>query len=106
MKRPRNIIPVSDWKNLNNAYEQSGQTQQDFCRAHNLAPSIFQKWRRHFKSCESNEMGFSRSAPGFKPIVMAQPSREPLSAFSKPSCWDIELELPDGMFLRIRKGAA
>jgi hypothetical protein len=51
-------------------------------------------------------MGFSQSAPGFKPIVMAQPSREPLSAFSKPSCWDIELELPDGLFLRIRKGAA
>ena len=104
MKPHRETRLAADWKNLNSAYERSGQNQLDFCRTHNLAPSTFQKWRRHFKSCELSGAGLPSA--GFKPIIMASPDRESLSVFSKPACWDIELELPDGMFLRIRKGTA
>lgn len=104
MKRHRETRPVADWKSINHAYECSGQNQRDFCRTHRLAPSTFQKWRRHFKSCELSETGLLPA--GFKPIVVVPPARESLAVSSKPACWDIELELPDGMVLRIRKGTA
>ncbi|MBL3529541.1 MAG: hypothetical protein JMN27_17965 [gamma proteobacterium endosymbiont of Lamellibrachia anaximandri] len=72
------------WYEQINAWKASGQSQQAFCKAHDLNYPRFGYWLRKFR--QQTEAG--QQATGFVPVV-AQPSAETLS-----------LRLPNGMELR------
>ena len=68
--------------------------QGAFCAAHGLAPSSFRNWKRKLE-LDTNTAGSSPSA-GF---VELAPRPAPAA-----TVWDIELELGDGVVLRVRRG--
>ena len=55
MKKQRNIHRSEhDWRTILQTFSQSGLTQDEFCRHHQLAPSTFAKWKK--------ELGLSLAA--------------------------------------------
>jgi hypothetical protein len=73
------------WRERIEAWQISGQSQQAFCKAHNLNYPRFGYWLRKFRQ----QAGVtSRQDGGFVPVV-AQPTSEGLA-----------LRLPNGMELR------
>lgn len=47
MKKQRNIHRSEhDWRTILQTFSQSGLTQDEFCRHHQLAPSTFAKWKK------------------------------------------------------------
>lgn len=80
-----------EWQRLIDEYADSGLTQAAFCQAKGLGLASFQNWKRRLAA----------EAP-------ALPSTEPwleLGALTeqRPSGWDIELDLGDGLSLRLRR---
>ena len=77
-----------EWQRLIDEQAQSGLTQAAFCEAQGLSLASFGNWKRRLTTGESIEQ------PWFE-----------LGALSDagPSSWDIELQLGDGICLRLRR---
>jgi len=80
-----------EWRRLIDEQADSGQTQAAFCAASGISIGSFQNWKRRLAA----------EAP-------ANPSTEPwlelgTLAEQRPSGWDIELDLGDGLCLRLRR---
>ncbi len=73
----------AEWRALMADYEASGLTQVKFCQSRGVSRKTFQSWRRR--------LGLT----GTTPFVELTP---PLVG-----SWDVELELGDGMVLRVRR---
>ena len=74
----------------------SNLSQQAYCARHGLSYSSFCRWKR-----ELNAVGSSMAAPGPTPraeFVELKPLGLPA-----PACWEFELELGDGVTLRMRR---
>ena len=84
----------AQWQRLVDAQATSDLSQQAYCAQHHIAYSSFCRWKRELASAERT----------------ARPTRAPsfieLTAPVSPteSRWDIELELGNGVFLRLRRG--
>ena len=90
-KRRRIRRSEAEWQRLIDEQTHSGQTQAAFCAANEISVASFQNWKRRLAT----------EAP-------ALPSTEPwleLGALTeqRPSGWDIELDLGDGLSLRLRR---
>lgn len=99
MTRPQHNIRRSnaEWHAIFARYENSGQTQRDFCKAEGVALSSFLRWRRRLGPTvmTSSVSAKHTAAPAESPFV------ELIAAPSDQS-WTIELELPGGCVLRVR----
>jgi len=92
---PRQRHTPEQWRQLIEAQATSGQSQVAFCTERGLSKSSFQHWKRRLQATAA-----SASPP---PALF-----EPLAGASTESDtgWTVELDLGDGVCLRLRRGAA
>jgi len=76
------------WRQLMAAYEAGDQTQRAFCAEHGVAYSTFCYWRRRLRKAE----------PGEPPA----PTLVELPVLSSSDAWRLELDLGDGVVLRLK----
>ena len=76
-----------EWQRLIHEQTESGLTQRAFCRANAISLASFRNWKRRLAAEEPGEPWFELGA-----LDEAQAVR-----------WDIELELGDGICLRLRR---
>ena len=86
-KRRRIRLGEAEWQRLINEQTDSGQTQAAFCAANGISVASFQNWKRRLAAEVSPE-------PWLELGTLAQQST---------STWDIELQLGDGICLRLRR---
>lgn len=79
-----------EWRAIVSRYERSGQTREQFCAAEDLAPSTFSLWRSKLRQSASDS-----AANGASRFVEL--------ADSPPPAWEAELDLGDGVVLRVRR---
>jgi len=75
------------WREILEQFEASGLSSRAFCRREQLVVSSLQRWRSRLSRVP---------APQF---VQLAPSSNPATPSAR---WALELELPDGMRLRLR----
>lgn len=95
-KSPRQKHSREQWQHLVDAQAASGQSQVAFCAERGLSKSSFQHWKRRLKACDPP---VSPPAALFAPLTGA-------AADGDTGGWTIELDLGDGLCLRLRRGAA
>lgn len=78
----------STWRQLIAEWSDSGLGQQAFCNQHGVGYSTFCKWKKRILSSGD------RSGPELIEIKLPA---EPVAA------WDVELELGEGVILRVRR---
>jgi len=79
-----------EWARLMAAYEAGDSTQRAFCAEHGLAYSTFCYWRRR--------LGEERSASDEAPMLVELP----VAAGSGAGEWRVELDLGDGVVVRLK----
>ena len=84
--RQRNPERVRVWRELIDAWKQSGQTINAFCRERKLTRSNFDRWRRILTA--ENSKPLRRTAPAFVPVRLVA---EPVA----------EVVLPSGVVVRL-----
>ena len=95
-RKPRVVHDEASWRQLIAQYETGSLTQKSFCQQHRISVSSFHKWRNRFKhEDEGNFIDISNA------IVPTH--HTPESAVEQEnSVWQVELELGQGMVLRVR----
>ena len=83
---------TDEWRELLGQFECSGQTQEQFCAAHDLALSTFSRWREKLRGAAMDEPVASREAM-FVELASEQLEQR----------WDMELDLGAGVVLRLRR---
>jgi len=83
----------SEWRALFARYDQSGQTQEQFCAEQGVVLSSFARWRQKLRAA-------SRNPPAAAPEAVFVE----LASASEPH-WDVELQLGAGVVLRLRQPA-
>ena len=86
---------AEQWREIQQRFEHSGQTQAAFCAGEGLALSTFTLWRRKLDS--SRGMIPNNDAAMF---VALPDSNIPVST----TLWDVELQLGADVVLRLRHG--
>lgn len=86
----RNRRNADQWRELLDRFERSGQTQEQFCAAHDLVLSTFGRWRKRLR--RRSLMGSSNAL--FVELTQDAPASQP---------WDVELQLGAGMYLHLRR---
>lgn len=83
------------WQALVDQFEQSDLSQREFCQQKRLAYGTFSRWRRRLlaRSESSNE----QSRPMFVELL------ESGSPNNAHPTWDVELQLGEGITLRLRR---
>ena len=77
-----------EWRRLVDEQAKSGQTQIAFCAAHGISVASLQYWKRRLAAPEAAQ------EPWLELGTLAE---------AKSAVWDIELELGDGIRLRLRR---
>lgn len=85
----------SEWCDLIARFQASGQTRDAFCRRHAIALSTFDRWRRLL---QGDTPVVSTEAPDKLFIELTETVPEP----QRPAPWDVELQLGEGVYLRLR----
>ena len=80
----------SDWQQLIDEQARSGLSQRAFCAARALSVKSFQHWKR--------QLAATAAAPPAAWLDLG-----PLPARSAATGWDVELDLGDGVCLRLRR---
>jgi len=81
------------WRELLDRFEHSGQTQEQFCTAHDLGLSTLGRWRKRLRRQAVKSPNHSSDAL-FVELAQDAPASPP---------WDVELQLGAGMVLRLRR---
>jgi hypothetical protein len=82
-----------EWRDIIRRFEQSGQTQEQFCTQHRLGLSTFNRWRQRLRHPQP-----APSRGGDKALFI---ELEPTASVTPPLSWDVELELGGGVVLRL-----
>ena len=90
---PKNRRGREEWERLMAEYEAGELSQRAFCAQHGLAYSSFGYWRKHLRGGLA-----AKDGPG--PALVELPALTRLSVERVP--WRIELELGEGIVLRVR----
>jgi hypothetical protein len=77
---------AAQWSEIIARYRQSGLGSRDFCAAEGLVPRTFAKWERRLRRKDGTKGQFIEV---------------PASSVT-PSPWAVEVELPNGVRLRVR----
>lgn len=91
---PRQKHTPEQWRQLIDAQAASGQSQIAFCAEHGLSKSSFQHWKRRLKA---DDIPAAPPSALFAPLMGAPATTD--------SGWTIELDLGDGVCLRLCRGA-
>ena len=89
---------AEQWREIQQRFEHSGQTQVAFCAAEGLALSTFTLWRRKLDS--SRNMITNNDAAMF----VALPDSDIPGPSLSTTHWDVELQLGADVVLRLRRG--
>jgi hypothetical protein len=83
------------WQSLVDQFEQSDLSQRAFCQQKRLAYGTFSRWRRRLlaRNAESDE----QSNPAFVELLGSG------TQGNHNSGWDVELQLGEGITLRLRR---
>ena len=95
---------VAEWRTLVRAYAKRTGTAPEFCREHGVAVSTLDWWRRRLEKTSATSAVRSKG----RPIATAQPLsfiELPATSNAARTPWDIELDLGEGMVLRLRRGS-
>lgn len=94
----------SEWRALIQAFSHSNATRAQFCAAHGLALSTFDRWYHHLRqetpACVPTP---ASSAEANALFVELAEEEKPITAVA--SAWDVELDLGRGVCLRLRHAA-
>jgi hypothetical protein len=87
---------IQQWHALLSQYEQSGLSQRAFCQQSAIPYSSFLRWRQRLSSRATESVDASGDGLFIELMNEAPdaPSRQP---------WDVELQLGEGVFLRLRQ---
>jgi len=86
---------AAQWRTLMTEQAESGMSQEAFCKHNRLALSTFANWKRRLASQpDAQEQG---TPPPSTWIDLG-------SLGARNIAWDIELDLGDGICLRLRRG--
>ncbi len=77
-----------EWQRLINEQAESGQTQAAFCAARGISVGSLQNWKRRL------------ATPDAAPVPWVELGT---LAEAKSTAWDVELDLGDGICLRLRR---
>jgi putative transposase len=94
---PRRIRRRDEWQTLLSEYKSGDLSQKAFCKLHQLSMSSFYQWKKKLTNdlpADDNFIDISQ-----KPVNNSSHS-SPLSDLS--SSYQVELELGNGIFLRVR----
>ncbi|MBO9471629.1 IS66 family insertion sequence element accessory protein TnpB [Endozoicomonas sp. G2_2] len=89
---PRQKHTPEQWQQLIDAQAASGQSQVAFCAERGLSKSSFQHWKRRLRTSQ---------APVSTPSALFAPLAD--EPGNTDSGWTIELDLGDGVCLRLRR---
>ena len=96
---PLNPAPIhprkkaTEWQELVGQYERSGLTRKQFCDKHALVLSTFDYWRHKLR--RMNEAAHDETV-----FIALSTETEAVTKNDLP--WDVELQLGEGLFLRLR----
>ena len=85
------------WQGLLNQYERSGLSQRAFCQQAGLSHGTFSRWRRRLLGDRPPGPTESDSTELFVEL-----SNQPAGSPSPFPDWDVELQLSEHVFLRLR----
>ncbi|WP_111747079.1 IS66 family insertion sequence element accessory protein TnpA [Salinisphaera orenii] len=94
-KSARQKHTPEQWQQLIDAQAASSQSQVAFCAEHGLSKSSFQHWKRRLKAGD---------IPAAPPPALFAPLAD--ESTDTDSGWTIELDLGEGLCLRLRRSAA
>ena len=97
-RKPRIVHSEASWRQLIAQYETGSLTQKSFCQKHRISVSSFHKWRQRFKQNEDADHFIDIS----RAIVPTQHKSQSAVELESPA-WLVELELGQGMVLRVRR---
>jgi len=83
---------AEDWRELIELWQQSGLKVAEFCQEHGLTQSNFYLWRKRMAGPDSTDTSSAGESEWH--LLTPQPST--------PG-WEIELALPGGVTLRLRR---
>ena len=95
-QKPSNRRSASEWQNLIGQQQESGVSQKAFCELNNICLSTFTLWKRKLTVTPPTQ----QSVAG--PEWIEFPANLDC-AVPEQSKWDMELELPGGVILRMRR---
>ena len=90
-KSGKTMRSESEWQQIIADYESSQLTQDAFCQQAGIPKSSFYNWQRRIKSTTSEQTP--------KQFIKLSDLTSP---DSRPLAWDIELDLGQGVCLRLR----
>jgi hypothetical protein len=96
-RKPRVVHNEASWRQLIAQYEAGSLPQKSFCQQHQISVSSLHKWRNRFKHNETADHFIDIS----KAIVPTHHQSPPAVDPEIPA-WLVELELGQGMVLRVR----
>jgi len=91
--RRRSRRNLKQWRELLDRFDESGQTQEQFCTKHDLGLSTFGRWR---KRLHQQAVVSPKSATDALFVELSQDVPASRS-------WDVELQLGAGVYLRLRR---
>ena len=111
-RRRRQRRSPSEWAALLRQFENSGLTVREFCVQQDLGLSTFNRWRNRLRG-ELDETSGSEAIPFVRldplidvngPVSAGVHAALTDSIAEQAPVWDIELDLGDGLCLRLRRG--
>lgn len=92
------------WRERIERYKRSGLTRRAFCAQEGVGESSLSAWQRRLRGTAATSTPEATQAPAlFTEVAVsgAPDAHEP--ADTPAPCWDVELELGEGVCLRIRR---
>lgn len=97
--KPFARLSSQQWQQIINQQLESGLSQKDFCRSHQISLATFSNWKRKLNTDTGNDFSSPDPALDKDWIALSAGLPEP----SDDSSWHMELELPGGVILRMRR---
>ena len=98
---------AAQWRERIERYSRSGLTRRAFCAQEGIGESTLGAWQRRLR----NAAPFTPTQPSdeddasalFTEVSLSGSPGEPHPAGPQVPCWDVELDLGEGVCLRIRR---
>jgi transposase-like protein len=91
-------LSPEQWQQIIDQQLESGLNQKDFCQSRHISLATFSNWKRKLKNDSPTQLGEPASTNNQDwvafPTVLPETSSSP--------AWNMELELPGGVILRMR----
>ena len=81
----------AQWQEILDRFHGSGSTAVDYCHLQGVNPTCFDRWRRKLSGRKADR------------VVMPSFVELPATSFAPASRWQIELDLGDGVVLRLAR---